>query len=106
MRKMLAVLSLALVAAVSSVAAAQVKPTKAKAKGGDTVSAKGNCALFWAKHPGEPCAVDMGSGEDVTGNGVSPDGTTIFVRPEPDKFSLIRLRKEFVAEIVHSAENH
>src|SRR5262245_26433290 len=51
------------------------------------------------------CVIDMGKGEDVSGRLVIPNGigtSAITFTPKP---SLIRLRKDFIVEILKSAED-
>jgi hypothetical protein len=58
-----------------------------------------------ARAANKTCVIDMGKGEDVggrvpTGNGIGT--TAITFTPKP---SLIRLRKDFIVEILKSAED-
>ncbi len=55
---------------------------------------------------GKPCKIfDMGQGEDLTGEGVKPDDLGITVREITSFNSLIRVRKDFIVEILKSAED-
>lgn len=58
-----------------------------------------------ARASGRTCVIDMGKGEDVKGNGVTPDGTGIRVVQTTKQPSLIKLRKDFIVEIIKSTED-
>jgi hypothetical protein len=64
--------------------------------------AAGDCARARKLH--KTCVLSI-EAEDVTGKGVSGDGTVVTI-PQFGKFgSLIRVREDFRAEIIKSAEN-
>jgi hypothetical protein len=50
------------------------------------------------------CVLDM-KGEDLKGDGVTPDGSTVRVVETTKQPSLIKLRKDFIVEIIRSAED-
>jgi hypothetical protein len=58
-----------------------------------------------ARSKGKQCVIDMGKGEDVQGNGVSPNGTGVVAIPTTKQASLIHIRRDFIVEILKSAED-
>jgi len=62
-----------------------------------------DCAKARAQH--KTCVIDMGKGEDVGGNSPVANGigtAVITFAPHP---SLVRIRKDFIVEILKSAED-
>ncbi|HUJ60894.1 MAG TPA: hypothetical protein VLX92_20465 [Kofleriaceae bacterium] len=63
-----------------------------------------DCAAM--RKQGKPCKIfDMGEGEKIDGNGVRPDGVAVGVATIGKDASLIRLRREFIVEIIKTAED-
>ena len=57
-----------------------------------------------ARKAGKTCVLDMG-GEDIGGKVVTPPGVTVGGVSFGTRESLIRIRREFITEILRSAEN-
>jgi hypothetical protein len=57
-----------------------------------------------ARKAGKTCVLDMG-GEDIESPVATPGGTAIGVREFAKSSSLIHIRREFIVEIIKSAEN-
>lgn len=53
---------------------------------------------------GKTCVLNMGT-EDLKGNSVTPDGSAVRVVQTTKEPSLIKLRKDFIVEIIKSAED-
>jgi hypothetical protein len=51
------------------------------------------------------CVIDMGKGDMVTGNGVTATGSMIGIIDGGKASSLITLRRDFIEEILKSAED-
>ena len=77
-------------------AADPMKTTDAKQMHSD------DCAL--ARKQSKQCVLDM-KGEEIGGNGVNPDGTGVRVIEDTKHPSLIHIRKDFIVEILKSAED-
>ena len=92
MRKLLLVTTLlAGIASFSSVASAQPKGGKSDDKAAPAAGGKVKTYDF--------------SGDTIEGDLVKPEGATVEVRDFASHSSLIRIRKEFIAEILKSAED-
>ena len=87
---------------VPSVAAAE--PNNGATHSAPTVeqTATDDCAK--ARKAGKACVLDVGA-EDVGGTAPTANGTSISVIIPPPNGSLIRLRRDFVLEILKSAED-
>ena len=57
-----------------------------------------------ARKANKTCVLDIGE-ETIEGNGVSPSGTVINPRQFAVLNSLVHIRKDFIPEILKSAEN-
>ncbi len=62
-----------------------------------------DCASARKQH--KTCVLDMGKGDTVDGNAVTPTGTSVGVITTAKEPSLIRLRRDFIVEILKSAED-
>lgn len=62
-----------------------------------------DCAKAHAKN--KACVIDMGKGEDVQGNGVSATGSTVVAMPTTNHGSMIHIRRDFIVEILKTAED-
>jgi hypothetical protein len=94
--KLAAAVLLLSLAAVPSVAVAQ--------KDGDTASALADQDCARARKLGKPCVLTFGK-EDIEGGVAKGDGTDVTAREMASFASLIRLRKDFRAEIIRAAED-
>jgi hypothetical protein len=81
---------------VAPAAADPVKTTDVKAMHAD------DCAL--ARKNNKQCVLDM-KDEQIGGNGVSPDGTGVRVIEDTKHPSLIHIRRDFIVEILKTAED-
>ncbi len=81
---------------VAPAAADPMKTTDAKAMHAD------DCAL--ARKNNKTCVLDM-KGEDVKGAGVTPDGSGVLAVQTTKQPSLIHIRRDFIVEILKSAED-
>ncbi|MFT3695343.1 MAG: hypothetical protein QM831_19575 [Kofleriaceae bacterium] len=61
-----------------------------------------DCARAQALH--KQCVLDI-SGEEIDGNKIVPNGTDITSKVDPKQPSLIHIRREFIAEIIKSAQD-
>ena len=61
-----------------------------------------DCARARKQH--KTCVLDMG-GEDITGNGVKGNGERVDVLTLGPQTSLVRVRHDFIVEILRSAED-
>lgn len=61
-----------------------------------------DCAL--ARKQNKKCVIDMGKAEDITGKSPVATGTSIGALKDGKQPSLIRIRREFITEILKSAE--
>ncbi|HET9624076.1 MAG TPA: hypothetical protein VFP84_22040 [Kofleriaceae bacterium] len=68
----------------------------------DPGPAQDDCAR--ARKAGKPCVLDV-AGEDVTGDAPTATGTTVHAATFDPRISLIRVRREFLREIVKSADD-
>jgi hypothetical protein len=62
-----------------------------------------DCAKARAK--GKTCVIDMGKGDEVTGNVATGTGSMIGIIEGGKATSLIQLRRDFITEILKSAED-
>lgn len=62
-----------------------------------------DCAM--ARKQNKQCVLDMGEGEKIGGNAVTPNGVAIGVIETPPHGTLVRVRKEFIVEILKTAED-
>lgn len=62
-----------------------------------------DCAKARAKN--KPCVIDMGKGEQVEGGAVTPNGTGVVAVPTTKQPSLIHIRRDFIVEILKTAED-
>ena len=85
MRKLSAIIALLLFAGVAT-----AQPAK---KGGDNGGSNGKVKVY-----------DF-TGDTIEGDLIKPEGLDVNARDFADHASLIRIRKEFIAEIVKSAED-
>ena len=83
---------------LTSLAAAQ--PSKAP---DPRTMAASDCAR--ARKAGATCVLSIDDGETVEGTAPTAGGTTITARPWVPVASLIRLRRDFITEILRSAED-
>ena len=91
-------LAISLIASLATFAAAgPPKPAPAAAH----ATHDDDCARARAQH--RTCVLTIG-GEDVGGTLVAPKGSTIEAIKLAQQSSLIRIRRDFIAEIVHSAD--
>jgi hypothetical protein len=90
MRKLLSFVTVLALVVVSSVAQAQEKPKAGGGGGGD----KG----------GKVKVYDF-SGDTIEGDLIKPEGSTVDARDFAKHSSLIRIRKDFIPEIIKSAED-
>jgi len=58
-----------------------------------------------ARKQGKTCVIDMGKAEDITGNSPTAHGVSVGVIQPGKQPSLIRLRKDFIVEILKTAED-
>jgi hypothetical protein len=86
---------------VSSIAAADSKPTPSADRDAKQLVTD-DCAL--ARKAGRTCVIDMGK-EDIQGVVGRGDGHQVTGLTFHPNSSLIRLRKDYIAEIVKSAED-
>jgi hypothetical protein len=82
---------------VAPAAADPVKTTDVRAMHTD------DCAQARAK--GKPCIIDMGKGESLEGTGSVPNGTGVVAVPTTKQPSLIHIRRDFIVEILKTAED-
>jgi len=83
---------------LTSLAAAQ--PSKAP---DPRAMAASDCAR--ARKAGATCVLSIDEGETLEGTAPTAGGTTITARPWVPVASLIRLRRDFITEILRSAED-
>ena len=62
-----------------------------------------DCAKARKQH--KTCVIDMGKGEQVDGNGVTPNGIGVAVIETMQHASLVQVRRDFIVEILKSAED-
>jgi len=62
-----------------------------------------DCAA--ARKSNKTCVIDMGKGDDVEGNSPTAGGTTVGVIQTGKEPSMIRVRHDFIVEIIKSAED-
>jgi hypothetical protein len=97
MRKVLVIAALLFVPAVATADEPQVRtPDASRMKTDD-------CAR--ARKANKPCVIDMGKGEDVEGNAPTAGGSAIGIIQYGKAQSLIRIRKDFIMEILKTAED-
>lgn len=96
MRTVLLSAALLLPAGLASADSAKPQATDA------TKMASDDCTR--ARKQNKPCVLDMGK-EEVTGGVVTPTGTSIGLVAFGKATSLIRVRKDFIVEILKSAED-
>ena len=58
-----------------------------------------------ARKANKPCVIDMGKGEEVEGNSPTAGGAAIGIIQFTKAQSLIRIRKDFIMEILKTAED-
>jgi hypothetical protein len=58
-----------------------------------------------ARKQNRTCVIDMGEGEKIGGNGLSPTGTAIGILKPHALPSLLPIRHEFIVEILKTAED-
>jgi hypothetical protein len=58
-----------------------------------------------ARKANKPCVIDMGKGENVEGNGVVPTGSGILAIESAQHPSLLPIRRDFIVEILKTAED-
>jgi hypothetical protein len=58
-----------------------------------------------ARKANRTCVIDMGKSEDVVGNSPTSSGVSVGVIQPGKQPSLIRLRKEFIVEILKTTED-
>lgn len=92
-------LASALTAALATVAAAD--PPKPAAKNASTMH-DDDCARAHAQH--RTCVLTIG-GEDVGGSTPTANGSTVRVITPPKQPSLVRVRRDFIVQIIESAED-
>jgi hypothetical protein len=62
-----------------------------------------DCAKARAKN--KPCVIDMGKGEQVEGGAVKSTDTNVVALPTTKEPSLIKIRRDFIVEILKTAED-
>lgn len=62
-----------------------------------------DCAQARKQH--KTCIIDMGKGEEVDGSGVSPKGIAVDVLSTMEHASLVHVRRDFIIEILRTAED-
>jgi hypothetical protein len=90
-------MSIVFVLVATSLAAADPAPTSAQQMHVD------DCARARAAH--KTCVIDMGKGDTVDGSTVRPDGMASSLIKFGSNSSLIRIRRDFISEIIKSAED-
>lgn len=68
-----------------------------------TKMATDDCAR--ARKQNKTCVIDMGKGDEIEGGKVTPSGIGVNVIKFSTHESLIRVRKDFIVEILKSAED-
>ena len=58
-----------------------------------------------ARSQNKTCIIDMGKGDDVTGNSPTGDGIGVAIVNWGKATSLIHIRRDFIVEILKSAED-
>lgn len=58
-----------------------------------------------ARKQNKPCVLDMGKGEQLDGNGVTPTGSATSILDFGKAGSLIRIRRDFIVEILKTADD-
>lgn len=58
-----------------------------------------------ARKANRPCVIDMGEGEKIGGNGLTPHGIGVTAIETPKHSSLVPIRREFIVEILKTAED-
>lgn len=58
-----------------------------------------------AREKNKPCVIDMGKPEEVNGKTVVPKGEDITTIPTGKNGSLIHIRRDFIVEILKTAED-
>lgn len=58
-----------------------------------------------ARKANKPCVINMGEGEKIDGTSPTAGGTAVGVIKFEPKPSMIRLRKDFIVEILKTAED-
>jgi len=76
--------------------------TPAKTKDA-TKMASDDCAR--ARKQNKTCVLDMGKGDDIEGNSPTAGGSAIGIIQFTKAESLIRIRRDFIVEILKSAED-
>jgi len=89
-------------AAPSASAQGQPAATPSTSQSSDT-KLSDDCAR--ARRAGHACVLDFGKGDDVYGAVLAPDGDALTTRTPTVFSSLIRLRTDFIAAIVKSADD-
>jgi hypothetical protein len=99
----LAALTAALaLAAPSASAQGQPAATPSASQSSDT-KVSDDCAR--ARRAGHQCLLDFGEGDEIYVTGLTPDGDALTTRTPTVFSSLIRLRTDFIAAIVKSADD-
>ncbi len=62
-----------------------------------------DCAKARKQH--RDCVIDMGKGEEIGGNGVSPNGIAVGVLDTTKHPSLIHIRRDFIVEMLKTADD-
>jgi hypothetical protein len=62
-----------------------------------------DCARARAQH--KTCVLDMGQGDDIEGNAPTAGGAAIGIIKFAKSSSLVRIRRDFIVEILKSAED-
>jgi hypothetical protein len=88
----------------STTAFADTKPAPAARTTIDASKmANDDCAR--ARKANKTCVIDMGKGDDIEGNSPTAGGSAIGIIQFGKAESLIRVRKDFIVEILKSAED-
>ena len=91
---------------VPAIAAADTKapPAPSPSRTADAQQMKtDDCAR--ARKQNKTCVIDMGKGEDIEGTTGKGEGIGVAVIQTGKQPSLIRIRRDFIAEIIKSAED-
>lgn len=96
-------LSTALLCAVTGTAFADSVLDKPAKTSDATKMASDDCAR--ARKQKKTCVIDMGKGDDIEGNSPTAGGSAIGIIQFGKAESLIRIRRDFIVEILKSAED-
>ncbi len=93
----------ALLAPLGSLAAADPGKPAATTSPSASQMHTDDCARATAQR--KSCVIDMGKGEEIEGKGVGGDGSAVTFIDWGKAGSLVHLRRDFITEIIKSAED-